>query len=300
MGPLFTAVDTMTDVAGQMTMSPGPIEDQLGVNGTPVHYRRPASRSGVLLMNADDWGRNQETTDRTLECILRGAVSSVSAMVFMDDSARAAAMAQEHGIDAGLHLNLTAPFCGVSPTLSGHQQRLASYLRHHRVAPVLFHPGLAHSFEYVVAAQLEEFERLYGNGPNRIDGHHHAHLSANVLLGKLLPAGTIARRSFSFRPGEKSLGNRLYRRGVDRMLAKRHLVTDVFFSLPPLEPQRLQRIFSAAREFVVEVETHPVNPEEHKFLAGGEIFRWIEGKGMGSFRSVFAEALAGGQRVKSN
>ena len=52
---------------------------------------------------------------------------------------------------------------------------------------------------YVVKAQLEEFERLYGRAPNRIDGHHHAHLCANVVLAGLLPAGTIVRRNFSFR-----------------------------------------------------------------------------------------------------
>ena len=122
-----------------------------------------------------------------------------------------------------------------------------------------------------MAAQLEEFTRLYGVEPERIDGHHHAHLCANVLFGKLLPAGTIVRRSFSFRSGEKGFGNRLYRRMVDRALGSRH--TDFLFSLPPLEPQRLQRIFSTAREFFVEVETHPVKPEEYQFLAGGELFR---------------------------
>jgi predicted glycoside hydrolase/deacetylase ChbG (UPF0249 family) len=253
----------------------------------PLGHLQEQPRPGLLLVNADDWGRDRETTDRTLDCVLRGAVSAVSAMVFMEDSVRAAAIAQQHAIDTGLHLNLTTPFsAGVSAQLAGHQQRLASYLRRHRLAHVLFHPGLAGSFEYVIAAQLAEFERLYGAGPSRIDGHHHAHLCANVLLGKLLPAGTIARRSFSFRPGEKSFGNRLYRRAVDRRLAKRHVLTDLFFSLPPLETQRLQRIFSAAREFVVELETHPAKPEEYKFLAEGEIFRWIEKSEIGSFTSI--------------
>jgi chitin disaccharide deacetylase len=285
-----------------MTMPPGPVEELPGVNGTPVHQSRTASGSGVLLVNADDWGRDQKTTDRTLDCILRGAVSSVSAMVFMDDSLRASSIAREHGINTGLHLNLTTPFsvAGVSAQLTGHQQRLAAYLRRHRVAHILFHPGLVSSFEYVVAAQLEEFERLYGAGPNRIDGHHHAHLCANVLLGKLLPAGTIARRSFSFCAGEKSFGNRFYRRLVDRILAKRHHVTDLFFSLPPLEPERLQRIFSAAREFVVELETHPANPEEYRFLAGGEIFRWVQKPEIGSFDTMLLPALARSQRPTSS
>jgi chitin disaccharide deacetylase len=139
---------------------------------------------------------------------------------------------------------------------------------------MIFHPGLARAFEYSVAAQLAEFARLYGSEPRRIDGHHHMHLCANVVLGRLLPAGTVVRRNFSFGPGEKSLLNRLYRSMLDRKLKRRHRLADFLFALPPLDPPaRLRKIFSLARDFVVEVETHPVRLEEYEFLAGGEIFR---------------------------
>jgi hypothetical protein len=186
-------------------------------------------------------------------------------------------MARERGIDAGLHLNFTTPFFAANcpARLVECQHEVAAYLRRHRLAQAVYHPGLVRSFEYVAAAQYEEFCRLYGAGPERIDGHHHMHLCSNVLLARLLPSGTIVRRNFSFQPGEKGLVNRLYRRMVDRMLARRHRLTDFFFSLPPFEPSgRLRRIFSLANQFVVEVETHPVKPEEHRFLSGGEIFRW--------------------------
>lgn len=234
--------------------------------------------SGSLIINADDWGRSRETTDRTLECWERGSITSVSAMVFMEDSVRAAALARECGIDAGLHLNFTTPFSGGSSPamLREHQQRIGRRLRRHRFAQVMFYPELVRSFEYVVSAQLEEFRCLYGTAPQRLDGHHHMHLCANVLWGGLLPCGTIARRSFSFDGGEKSFANRLYRRAVDRMLARRHPLADFFFSLMPLEADsHLKRIFSLGREFVVEVETHPMNPREHQFLTGGEILRWV-------------------------
>jgi chitin disaccharide deacetylase len=234
--------------------------------------------TGQLIVNADDWGRDQENTERILDCVRCSAVSSVSAMVFMQDSERAAAIAREREIDAGLHLNLTTPFSapGTPTQLIEHQQRLARYLLGHRLSRVVFHPGLTRSFQYVVAMQIDAFSRLYGARPERIDGHHHMHLCSNVLLGRLLPPQTIMRRSFSFQHGEKSLLNRLYRQFVDRVIARRHYLTDLFFSLPPLEPAgRLQRIFSVARECVVEVETHPVNPEEYGFLAGGEIFRCV-------------------------
>ena len=42
-------------------------------------------------------------------------------------------------------------------------------------------------------------------------------------------------------------------------------------SLPPLETERLTAIFSLARNSVVEVETHPVNADEYRFLMSGEI-----------------------------
>lgn len=240
------------------------------------HLMEMLHQNGRLIVNADDWGRDRHTTDRILECVVQKALSSASAMVFMEDSEPAAAIARERGIDCGLHLNFTTPFSapGSSGALMKHQHRLSVFLRRHRYAQVMFHPLLASSFEYVVAAQLYEFERLYGAKPNRIDGHHHMHLCSNVLFGGLLPSGTVVRRSLSFQQGEKGWTNRFYRKFVDRLLSRRHRLTDYFFSLPPSEPpDQLRRIFSLARNAVVEVSTHPIEPEELRFLAGGEIFR---------------------------
>jgi predicted glycoside hydrolase/deacetylase ChbG (UPF0249 family) len=138
----------------------------------------------------------------------------------------------------------------------------------------VYHPGLASSFKYVTATQIEEFERTFGVPPRRLDGHHHMHLCSNVVFGGLLPAGTIVRRHFSFRPREKGRINRLYRGIINRILARRHQLTDYFFSLPPLEPRsRIDEILLTARRSVVEIETHPVNREEYKFLTSGEVFR---------------------------
>lgn len=255
---------------------PVPIPPSSGIQAEVGSAKLPNSSTSSLIVNADDWGRDIETTDRIFECVAVGTVSSTSAMVFMADSERAAELAKERGVDCGLHLNLTTPFTAqeCSSRLRKHQERIGRYLRRNRLAQAVYHPGLTSSFSYVVAAQIEEFERIFGGKPLRFDGHHHMHLCANVLFGKLLPTGTMVRRNFSFRKREKSGINRLYRAAIDRVLAKRHRLTDYFFSLPPLEPpSRIDEILSIARQSIVEVETHPVNPEEYRFLTGGEILR---------------------------
>lgn len=236
-----------------------------------------AHPKGFLIVNADDWGRDPQTTDRILDCALQGTISSVSGMVFMEDSERAAGIAREVGIDTGLHINLTTPLSARScpPNLKERQQELTHYLRRHPFARAVYHPLLARIFEYVVRAQIEEYSRIYGTEPERFDGHHHMHLCANVLFRGLLPAGSIVRRHFSWEPTEKALRHGLFRKCTDVLLARRHRLVDFFFSLPPFEPPaRLRRIFSLAHEYVVEVETHPANPKEYRFLAEGEIFRW--------------------------
>jgi predicted glycoside hydrolase/deacetylase ChbG (UPF0249 family) len=243
-----------------------------------VLVSRHSTGSGALIVNADDWGRDTANTDRILDCYRVGAIWSVSAMVFMQDSERAAQIALELGIDAGLHLNFTSPFSapGVSSELLVHHERVAAYLRRCRINQAFFHPGLMRSFDYVVAAQLEEYAHLYGAPPTRLDGHHHMHLCANVLFGALMPAGTMVRRNFSFGPKEKGFLNRRYRQFVDERLARRHRLTDFFFSLAPLEPvDRLQNILALSHESTVELETHPGVPEEYRFLTGDEFLRRI-------------------------
>jgi predicted glycoside hydrolase/deacetylase ChbG (UPF0249 family) len=230
---------------------------------------------GRLIFNADDWGQTRDTTDRTLDCILVGSVSSVSAMVFMADSERSADLAREHALDAGLHLNFSERFAASNcpPSLANHHNKIAAYLTRHRLARVFYHPSLVRSFDYTVSAQREEFQRLYGIEPQRLDGHHHLHLSTNVLAGGLLGCGTQVRRNFSFQPGDKSILNRYYRKLVDQFLAQRYFLTDYLFSLSPIHPGRLDRISSLARGAVVEVETHPARPDEYRFLATGEVLR---------------------------
>jgi hypothetical protein len=248
------------------------LPDRLASPPAPVACPSPGRPRGRLIVNADDWGRDRETTGAIVDGLRCTAVSAVSAMVFMADSERAAAIAREHAVDAALHLNFTTPFSapGCPARLLEAQALLARHLTRHRLAQVVFHPRLVQAFAGVVGAQIDEYRRLYGTAPARLDGHHHMHLCVNVLAQRLLPAGTLVRRNVSHAPGERNHVNRLYRRLVDRWLARHHRVVDFFFSLPsPRAPGRLAHILALAREHVVEVETHLVNPDEYRFLVGG-------------------------------
>lgn len=243
----------------------------------------------MLITNADDWGRSVPETDVALRCFEAGTVTSVSAMVFMKDSHRAAALARQAGIDVGLHLNLTQPFTqeGVPPCLSQAQGRIARFLRRSKYALIIYQPMLQADFRLVYNFQSSEFMRLYAKTPSHVDGHQHMHLSTNILLGRVLPKGAKVRRSFSFWPGEKSAPNRCYRWVVDYCLSRRHRITDYFFSLgQSLLSGRMPRIAELAKSSNVELMTHPVRPQELEFLLGNQWSRRIAELKVGSYEQL--------------
>ncbi len=223
----------------------------------------------MLIINADDLGRSVRETDAALACYARWRISSVSAMVFMADSDRAAALARRAGVPVGLHLNLSEAFSTerAPPELTQRHDRVRRFLCASRYALVVYNPLLRGDFEAVVQAQLEEFGRLYGQAPHHIDGHQHMHLSTNVLVQKLLPHDIPVRRSFSFLSHQKGALNRWYRGRVDRTLERRHRLTAHFFSLSQqLREQGMARVTALARSNTVELMVHPAWPQEWSFL----------------------------------
>jgi predicted glycoside hydrolase/deacetylase ChbG (UPF0249 family) len=190
-------------------------------------------------------------------------------MVFMADSARAAELANDAGIEVGLHLNLSQRFTGEFPAglLQEYHDRIVRFLTRNRYSLLLFNPALRKQFRYVYQAQVMEFLRLYGRPPSHIDGHHHKHLCTNILLDGVIPAGERVRRNFSFWPGEKWVLNRSYRYLVDQWLARRYRLTDYFFGLSScLQNDGLLRVVALATSATVEVMTHPSNPKEYAYL----------------------------------
>jgi predicted glycoside hydrolase/deacetylase ChbG (UPF0249 family) len=243
----------------------------------------------MLIITADDWGGNRTATDHTMRCFASSRLTSVSAMVFMEDSERAAALGREQGLDAGLHLNLTQPFNGAvaSGTLPARQSRIAAFLRRSKWSPLLYHPLLRGDFEYVFRAQYDEFCRLYNRTPTHVDGHHHMHLCANMLVDRLIPPRLPVRRNFSFSSSEKGSLNRLYRYLVDAALARRYTCTDFFFSVS-VAPRvsRLEHIVRLAHSRNVELMVHPEREDDLEFLMSDTYFRLISSVRTGSYAAL--------------
>src|SRR5436853_422957 len=76
-----------------------------------------------------------------------------------------------------------------------------------------------------------------GAAPTHFDGHHHMHVSLNVVLGGGSLSALPARRSFSFARGQKSLPNRAWRESVSFVIRSRFGATRWFFSIRDLAPE---------------------------------------------------------------
>ena len=187
----------------------------------------------MIIVNADDWGRSPKETEAALDCYRAGRLTSVTAMVFMADSERAADIALSNNIPVGLHINLNEPFTGKisSEYIRSAQRRIAGFLNKNKYMQLLHNPFLARPIRDVFNAQLEEFCRLYRKSPSHFDGHQHMHLCTSMLIVAPIPRGEKIRRSFSFEGGEKSLVNRSYRACVNRRIRSRYRLTDYFFAL---------------------------------------------------------------------
>lgn len=242
-------------------------------------WERPGRSDGLVIVNADDWGMTAGATDAILSCFSAERITSASAMVFMADSDRAARLSGERELPVGLHLNLTEPYVAacVPEDARDRQQRLTGFFGAHKLARWLYNPAIHRAVVAVVADQLGEFRSLYGKEPTHFDGHHHIHISPNVLLSSALPRGRKVRRSFTYLPGERSRANRGWRKGFNAFVRHRYEGTDYFFDLGDLElgqagdtmPPELA-LAEAAR---VEVMCHPQWRQELDTLMGD---RWAE------------------------
>ena len=230
-------------------------------------------------------------TDAALRCYRAGRITSVSAMVFMGDSKRAAKLAKDHQLDdVGLHLNFSEEFMDAScpEALKEHHRRIVRFLRRNKYAQLVYNPFLRKAFACSYRAQMDEFARLFEKSPSHVDGHHHMHLCANFLFEQ---ADAGWNRKFAgtspFGRAKKSRLNRTYRALVDRWLARRYQVTDYFFDLTQcMEQRKLNRVAALARSNNVELMTHPIVNGEEDYLMSNEFRGILQRLELGSYALV--------------
>ena len=238
---------------------------------------------GLLIVNADDWGYDAETTEAIAVVHRAGGLTSTTAMSFMKGTGEAAEIARElPELGIGLHLNLVEEYTDpeTPEPVRARQRELIEQSRLLRLQRWVYNPFMRERINRVIGDQFQQFVDLYGRLPTHVDGHHHSHLAANVLLSPALPKGTKIRNALSdaHRANPVTDGLRRLRQGmIDR---RRLRTTDYFFSIvttwpgmrgtPP--PDRL----GLAREASVEVMVHPIFPSEYAPLQSPE---WIEALG---------------------
>jgi chitin disaccharide deacetylase len=238
---------------------------------------------GLLIVNADDWGYDEETTAAIAVCHRAGGLTSTTAMAFMKGTEQAAETARDlPDLGIGLHLNLVEEYSDpeTPEPVRARQRQLIEQSRLLRLQRWVYNPFMRDQINRVIADQLQQFVDLYGRLPTHVDGHHHCHLAANVLLSPALPTGTKIRNALSdaHRPNPLTDGLRRLRQGlIDRRSLR---TTDYFFSIattwpelrgtPP--PDRL----GLARQASVEVMVHPIFPSEYTPL---QLPEWTEALG---------------------
>ena len=243
-------------------------------------------RARLTIINADDWGYDAESTDRALECLLANRITSMSAVVHMSDSRRAARVAVERSVGPiGLHLNITEPYADVSVPASvrERQSRIAGYFSSRRLQRWAYNPRLHKAIRDVVQDQLAAFHEAYGRAPDHLDGHHHAHLYPNVLLDGGIPAGLPVRPSFTFLPGQKAPLNRAVRRAINGLLGRSHPATDYFFDIAHFRDLAYVKDLSRS---TVELMAHPARPHDRELLMSDAWRRLSEAWTLGSYSEL--------------
>jgi predicted glycoside hydrolase/deacetylase ChbG (UPF0249 family) len=246
----------------------------------------------MLIVNADDWGYDLATTDAIVAAHSEGRITSATAMVHMQDSERAARLAGASSIPIGLHLNLMERYTAttVREDARARQERVVSRYRTGMLSRWLPSRELFSLTRRCVEEQFDDFAALYGATPTHVDGHQHGHMSTAALWALLRRGVPTIRRSFTFRPSDKSVLNRALRFALNSCLSLRFRSTDRFYSIRDLHPQLgghgLDKALAEAQHLDVEIMVHPGIRDEYEILMAGEWAQLIADVPRGSYRDL--------------
>jgi len=246
--------------------------------------------TGLLIVNADDYGLTEQVSAGILRAHRDGIVTSTSVLTLAPGfGASASWLADHRGLDVGVHLAAVGEdppllSAGEIPTLVGRSGRLAPSWRHFlpRATAGRIDPGdLRREF----AAQVEAVQGL-GVAVSHLDSHQHLHLwpsVARVVVDLAREAGVPAVRVPRSHRLPLSAGlNRLA-----ASLARRAAAAGLLFPADAsgmdeaggMDQARLVHAldgFVARRVPSAELGTHPGEPDDpdrHRYRWG---YRWGE------------------------
>jgi predicted glycoside hydrolase/deacetylase ChbG (UPF0249 family) len=265
----------------------------------------PTAAGGLLIVNADDWGYDDPTTDAILATFRAGRITSTTGMVYMTGSDRAAALAAENDVPVGLHINLTEPFSdpATPADVRARQQRMIDRLGKTSGLPPelpgvsnpmrwLYDPRLQGEVDAAIADQARRFAELYPTAPTHYDGHTHVDLCPNVFLSRSIPRGAKLRNTLDRFPVERSAGGVLrdLRQAVRsrRFASTRYLLHITHLRL---DPGNVDERLDLARRVPVEIMGHPGFAAERELLMSDEFGRAIAPLRLGSFADFDAAPL---------
>jgi predicted glycoside hydrolase/deacetylase ChbG (UPF0249 family) len=235
--------------------------------------------SGLLIVNADDFGGNPLATERIAECFAASRITSTTAMVYMRDTPKAASIAASQALPIGLHLNLTQELDDPTTPVQV-RERQARIVRHfagRRSPRFILNPALMRLVRRCVGDQLDRFRELFGHDPTHIDGHNHVHLNPTVLLA--LPKEARVRTAESSHVEGRSAGAGI-RRARHKLIARRQLTTDRMYAINELggdaTAQDMRNLLAPAERLSVEIMVHPDRDRDYRLLMSDD---WLDAIG---------------------
>jgi predicted glycoside hydrolase/deacetylase ChbG (UPF0249 family) len=248
----------------------------------------------ILIVNADDLGAAVSATDAILTCHHERTITSATAMVYMEDSNRAAELAIGQHLPVGLHINLTSPYTErvVPQAVRERQARLIGAIGRSRAHKWVYDVRLRTEVDRCLRDQLDRFVELYGRQPTHFDSHHHIHVCPNVFLSGALRSGERIRNTLIWSARQSHLILEA-RRARQRLLEQRLRSPAAIVCLDvllrqhgPLPDPVVESVLSALPAASAEVMAHPQDPAEFAFLMSEPWRRMLASRRPGSFTDL--------------
>lgn len=135
-----------------------------------------------LIVNADDYGYSKPRDDGIIHCYKKAGISSASLMVNGVSAESGVALAKQHGLPIGLHVNISE---GSPIGQSGYKTLINDegfFLGMFEFQNALREGKIdLKEVETEIRCQIDRYKKLVGTVPIHVDGHQHCHIKPGIL-----------------------------------------------------------------------------------------------------------------------